>query len=167
MKNSIKFGIPIVVVGVLLLVIGISFGQRIDNVNSNVETAISGLNSKIENVVSFLSTTTTSTTTTTTTTTTLPPAPAKPAKSALLRKVEELLPGSTDKYPAKAIEAGGAMACRMWVDGAARFSTIREINNVLHEYYIDDTTLATIISTAVLWTICPVTKSFPNGPLEF
>jgi hypothetical protein len=113
------------------------------------------------------STSTTTTSTTTTTTTTLPPV-TKPAKSQLVRKVDEYAPGSSEKYGAASIEAGGKMACRMWNNGPSipRMAVMREIATVMR-LLPEELTVAAAISQAVLWTICPQTATFPDGPLPF
>ena len=112
--------------------------------------------------------TTSTTSTTTTTTTTVPPAPPKPSGTALTRKVDEYAPGSTAKYGADSIEEGGKMACRMWnaEAGISRIAVIREIAKVMR-LNPDELTVAAAISQAALWTICPVTATFPDGPLPF
>lgn len=132
-------------------------------INSPDEPAI------IREVVYMPAPTTTSTTstTTTTTTTTVPPAPAKvtPTKSSLIRKIDEYAPGTSDRYSAVTLEAAGMMACQMWnaEAGISRMAVIREINTILGG---DDLNTSAAISQAVLWTICPVTATFPFGPRE-
>lgn len=113
-------------------------------------------------------TTSTSTTSTTTTSTTLPPvseAKVIPAKSALVKKIDEYAPGTSDRYSRVTLDAAGLMACRMWnaEAGISRMSVIREINTVLGG---NDLNTSAAISQAVLWTICPITATFPFGPRE-
>lgn len=110
-------------------------------------------------------TSTSTTSTTTTTTTTLPPKPVAPAKSALVRKIDEYAPGTSDRYSGATLQAAGLMACRMWnaEAGISRMSVIREINTVLGG---NDLNTSAAISQAVLWTICPITATFPFGPRE-
>jgi len=154
--------------------IGLSFGNRIDDVNDRVETAVGGLDSavdgldsKIESIVSFLSTTTTSTTTSTTTTTTLPPKPAGPSKTALAAKVDEWRPGTSSQVSAASLKAGGEMACNMWEAGpTSRTSVMREVAKAmgLPSSQLD---IAAVVSQAVLYTGCRAFANFPEGPLPF
>ena len=146
---------------------GVSFGQRLDDVDNQVQEAVAGLDSKVENVVSFLSTTTTSTTTTTTTTTTLPPKPAGPSKSSLASKVDEWRPGTSSEVSDASLKAGGQMACNMWEAGpTSRMSVMREVAKAmgLTSKQMD---IAGVVSQAVLYTGCRAYANFPEGPLPF
>ena len=156
-------------VAVSAIMTAVSFSQRINDVNQSVDSAVSGLDSKVESVISFLSTTTTSTstTTTTTTTTTLPPKPAGPSKTALAAKVDEWRPGTSSQVSAASLKAGGEMACNMWEAGpTSRTSVMREVAKAmgLPSSQLD---IAAVVSQAVLYTGCRAFANFPEGPLPF
>ena len=111
------------------------------------------------------SSTSTTTTSTTTTTTTLPPKPAAPAKSQLVRKVDEIYPGASDRYGAATIEQAGKFACKRWNESViTRWNVIRDVMDYTS---IDDITFGHAIAEAVVWTICWETTSFPNGPRDY
>lgn len=110
-------------------------------------------------------TSTTTSTTSTTTTTTMPPAPPKPTKTSLMKKLDQYAPGASDRYTAATISEAGKIACQMWnVPNITRFTVVREILTIFGN---DDQETAAALSQAVLWTICPITANFPNGPLPF
>lgn len=109
-------------------------------------------------------TSTTTTSTTTTTTTTVAPKP-QPSKSSLMAKLDQYAPGSSNRYSESTVSAAGKIACQMWnVPNITRFSVIREILVVFEN---DDYETAAALSQAVLWTVCPITANFPEGPRPF
>lgn len=147
----------------------INFGNRIDDVDNKVESAVAGIDSKVENIVSFLSTTTTSTSTTstTTTTTTTPPKPAGSAKSSLAAKIDEWSPGTSSQVSTAALQAGGKMACNMWEAGpTSRMSVMREVAQVMG-LTPSQLNIAALVAQAVLYTGCRGYANFPEGPLPF
>lgn len=174
-KNIKQIVMACVVTAALFSAVAIvvSLGNRIDDVNDRVEGAVGGLDSavdgigsQVESIVSFLSTTTTSTTTTTTTTT-LPPKPAGPSKSSLAAKIDEWSPGTSSQVSAAALKAGGQMACNMWEAGpTSRMSVMREVAAVMG-LTSNQMNIAALVAQAVLYTGCRGFANFPEGPLPF
>ena len=175
-KNIKQIVVACVVTAALFgaVAIVVSLGNRIDDVNNRVEgavvgldSAVDGIGSQVESIVSFLSTTTTSTTTTTTTTTTLPPKPAGPAKSSLAAKIDEWSPGTSSQVSAASLKAGGQMACNMWEAGpTSRMSVMRETAKAMG-LTPDQLNIAALVTQAVLYTGCRAYANFPVGPQPF
>lgn len=158
--------IRITLKSIALVVVGIFIGyllvSAIDNGGNSAPQTVEAPTT----TSTIAPTTTSTTTTTTTTTTTLPP---KPAHTSLYSKVDQYYDGDLSQWSSSEIEAAGKKACRLW-NYSAGVSRSSIILGVLEELGGDVSTagdLAAAITQAVLWTICPQTAAFPDGPLPF